>query len=78
MTSELDNAAGTVIELTNTLGATAAGVQNTTHAARTIRRLAQGAARHPERLAATGVALLALAGVLSLRRPDSSDHGPEI
>ena len=68
MTSDLENAAGSVIELTNTLGATAAGVQNTTQFARTVRRLATGAARHPERLAAAGAAMIATAGVLALRQ----------
>lgn len=68
MSSDVDDAAGTVIELTNTLGATAAGVQNTTQTVRTLRRAATGAARHPERLAALGLALLATSGVLALRR----------
>ena len=69
MNSELDQAAGTVIELTNTLGATAAGVQNTTQAVRVLRRLAAGAARHPERVAVAGLTLLGAAAVLAVRGP---------
>jgi hypothetical protein len=69
MSSDVDDAAGTVIELTNTIGATAAGLQNTTQTVRTLRRAATGGARHPERLAALRLALLATAGVLALRRP---------
>jgi hypothetical protein len=72
MSSDIDNAAGTVIELTNTIGATAAGLQNTTQAARALRRVATGAAHHPERLAAIGLALVAVAGALALRRPEAS------
>ena len=67
---EIDDAAGAVINVTNTIGATAAGVQNTTQAARVLRRCAIGAARHPERVAALGVALLAAAGILALRSPE--------
>lgn len=70
MSSEIDDAAATVIELTNTLGATAAGVQNTARAARTLRDAGRAAARHPERLAAVGLALIVAAGVLSLRHPE--------
>jgi hypothetical protein len=69
MSSDVDAAAGTVIELTNTIGATAAGLQNTTQTARAVRRAAAGAARHPGRLAALGLTLLATSGVLALRRP---------
>jgi hypothetical protein len=72
MSSDIDDAAGTVIELTNTIGATAAGLQNTTQAARALRRVAMGAAHHPERLAAVGLALVATAGALALRRPEPS------
>jgi hypothetical protein len=67
MSSDVDDAAGTVIELTSTIGATAAGLQNTTQTVRTLRRLATGAARHPDRLAALGLALLATSGLLALR-----------
>ncbi len=75
MSSDVDYAAGTVIELTNTIGATAAGLQNTTQTVRMFRRIAAGAARHPERLAALGLALLATSGVLALRRPQPADPG---
>jgi hypothetical protein len=70
MTPDIDDAAGTVIDLTNTIGATAAGLQNTTQTVRALRRFAIGAARHPDRVAAAGVALLVTAGVLALRRPE--------
>jgi hypothetical protein len=73
MTSDVNDAAGNVIELTNTIGATAAGLQNTTQTVRTLRQAAAGAARHPERVAALGLALLATSGVLALRRPQPSD-----
>jgi len=43
-------------------------VQNTTSTVRTLRRVAVGAARHPEGLATLGGALLAIAALLALRR----------
>ncbi len=68
MNSEIDDAAATIIELTNTVGASAVGIQNSAQAARTVRRVAAGAARHPERLAAVGLGLLVTASVLALGR----------
>jgi hypothetical protein len=79
MNSDVDDAAGAVIELTNTIGATAVGLQNTTQTVRALHRAATGAARHPERLAALGLALLATAGLLALRRPQpdpTADSAP--
>jgi hypothetical protein len=72
MSTEIDDAAGTIIELTNTLGASAAGVQNTAQAARTVRTLAGGAARHPGRLALAGLGLIVASGILAARRPPVS------
>jgi hypothetical protein len=69
MNSDVDDAAGTVIELTNTIGATAIGLRNSTQTVRALRTAATGAARHPERLALLGLALLATAAVLALRGP---------
>ncbi len=68
MTTDLADAAGTVIDLTNKAGATAVDVQQPARAARTVRQTATAAARHPGRLAAVGLGLLAAAGVLALRR----------
>ncbi len=59
----------TVTELTNTIAATAAGLENAKQTLRTARRIATIAARHPEQLAALGMALIATAGVLALRGP---------
>jgi hypothetical protein len=67
MSTDINDAAGTVIDLTNKLGATAADIQHTTQAARTARELATSAARHPGRLAVLGGGLLVAASVLAAR-----------
>jgi hypothetical protein len=68
MSTDINDAAGTVIGLTNKLGATAADVQHTTQAARTVRELATTAARHPGGLALRLCSLLVAAGVLGAGR----------
>jgi hypothetical protein len=56
MSTDIDEAANTVIGLTNTVGAAAVDLQNTRQAVRTLRRAAIAAAEHPGRLAAVGAA----------------------
>jgi hypothetical protein len=68
MTTDIENAASTVLELTNKAGAAAVDIQQTTQAARSARQTAAMAARHPGRLAALGCGLLFAAGILALRR----------
>jgi hypothetical protein len=76
MTTDIDNAAGSVIDLTNKAGAAAVDVQHAAQAIRTARQTATIAARHPERLAAVGCGLLIVAGVLALRRDSRSTAPP--
>jgi hypothetical protein len=81
MTSDINDAAGTVIDLTNQLGAAAADVQRTTQAARTARQMAGIAARHPAQLAMLGCGLLIASGVLAVRRARlslSSEAAPTV
>ena len=68
MTTDINDAASKVIDLTQKLGTTAADVQHATEATRTVRETATLAARHPGQLAALGCALLVAAAVLSRRR----------
>ena len=69
MSTDIDDAADTVIGLTNTVGATAVDIQHATQAVRALRRAVLRAADHPARLAAVGCGLIVAAGVLAARGP---------
>jgi hypothetical protein len=75
--NDLDDAANRVIELTNTLGATAADVRQATDTVRIVRELLTKVARRPERLALAGVGMIAAAGVLALRGEHGERGGAE-